>query len=66
MSFFNRQGIPEFMIHHYTDKDSKGQDDLSGKRLEEEDVDFEKDVVVPRAFSLVSTTQREDEFEMYG
>ena len=66
MSFFNRQGIPEFMIRHYTDKDREGQDDSLGTRLEEEDVDFEEDVAVLRAFSLVGTTQREDEFEMHG
>ncbi|OCK72920.1 HET-domain-containing protein, partial [Lepidopterella palustris CBS 459.81] len=66
MSFFNRQGIPEFMIRHYTDKDSEGQNDSSGRRFAEEDVDFEEDVAVLRAFSLVRTTQRGYEFEMHG
>ncbi|KAF2176648.1 hypothetical protein K469DRAFT_698326 [Zopfia rhizophila CBS 207.26] len=66
MSFFNQQGIPEFMIRHYTDKDGEGQDDSSDRRLKEEDVGFEEDVAVLRAFSLVATTQREDEFEMHG
>jgi hypothetical protein len=27
MSFFNRQGIPEFMIRNYLDDDIDGQDD---------------------------------------
>jgi tetratricopeptide (TPR) repeat protein len=66
MSFFDRQGIPEFMIRHYTDKDGEYQDDLSGRCFEEEDFDFEEDMAVLRAFSLVNMTQREDEFEMHG
>ncbi|KAF2801895.1 HET-domain-containing protein [Mytilinidion resinicola] len=66
MSFFNRQGIPEFMVRHYIDKDNQGRNDLLDNCLEEEDVDFEEDVAVLRAFSLVGMTQREDEFEMHG
>ena len=65
MSFFNRQGIPEFMMRYYTDGDREGQDDSSSTRSEE-GTDFEEDVAVLRAFSLVDTTKREDEFEMHG
>jgi tetratricopeptide (TPR) repeat protein len=64
MSFFNQQGIPEFMIRHYTDRDSEGHDDSSDIPLEEED--FEEDLAVLLAFSLVGTAKREDEFEMHG
>ena len=64
MSFFNRQGIPGFMMRHYTDQKSDIQDDLSKMSLEE--VDFEEDLAILRAFSLVDTAQREDEFEMHG
>jgi len=35
ISFFNRQGIAELMIRHYTDN-GEGQDDSSERRLEEE------------------------------
>jgi tetratricopeptide (TPR) repeat protein len=71
MSFFNRQGIPEVMVRHYTDhdtdKDSEDQEeDSSVKCLVEEDVDFEEDIAVLRAFSLVGVTEREEEFEMHG
>lgn len=59
VSFFNRQNIPEMVICHYADIDLKEQDDLSSRRLEEEDVDFEEDLTVLRAFSLVGITQRE-------
>ncbi|KAH7356026.1 hypothetical protein BKA66DRAFT_515754 [Pyrenochaeta sp. MPI-SDFR-AT-0127] len=65
MSFFNQQGIPEFMVRHYTDKDSEEKDNLSDSRLEEEDIDFEEDVALLHAFSLIGTTERENEFEMH-
>lgn len=65
MGFFNQQGIPEFMVRHYTDKDVEEQDDSSDKQLEEGNVDFEEDVAMLRAFSLVGTTQRRGEFEMH-
>jgi tetratricopeptide (TPR) repeat protein len=66
MSFFNRQGIPEFMVRHYLDKDNQESDVSMDNYLDEEDVDFEEDVAVLRAFSLVGTTQHEDQFEMHG
>ncbi|KAF1936601.1 hypothetical protein EJ02DRAFT_327735, partial [Clathrospora elynae] len=66
MSFFNQEGIPEFMVRHYTDEDSEGQDDLLKICSEVSQVDFEEDVAALRAFSLVGMTKREDEFEMHG
>jgi tetratricopeptide (TPR) repeat protein len=66
MSFFNQQSIPQFMIRHYTDKNGEGQDRSLDGRLREEEVDFKEDMAVLRAFSLVDTTQRDDEFEMHG
>jgi hypothetical protein len=66
MSFFNRQGIPEFMIRHYLDDDSDGQDDSLYQGLEAEAIDFEDDMAMLHAFSLVGTTQRADEFETHG
>jgi tetratricopeptide (TPR) repeat protein len=65
MSFFNRQGIPEFMVRHYADKDCEDPCDLSDT-CAEEDVDFEEDMAALRAFSLVGTTQCEGEFERHG
>jgi tetratricopeptide (TPR) repeat protein len=66
MSFFNRQGIPEFVIRHYIDTVQRTQDDSPGIHLKQKEFDFEEDIAVLRAFSLVSMTQREDEFEMHG
>jgi tetratricopeptide (TPR) repeat protein len=74
MSFFNRQGIPEFMLRQYTKTKANTQDDSLDTGLEEEELDseeeeefdFEEDVAFLRAFSLVNTTQREDEFEMHS
>lgn len=68
MSFFNQQGIPEFMMRHYADESGDAEEDLLNRQLESEDgdFDFDEDVAVLLAFSLVSTTKREDEFEMHG
>jgi hypothetical protein len=65
MSFFNRQGIPEFMVRHYADTDLR-QGTLSSTGSEGGEFDFEEDMVVLRGFSLVRMTAREDEFEMHG
>jgi hypothetical protein len=60
MSFFNRQGIPEFMIRYYADAKQKTEDGILGTLLEEKGFDFEEDMAMLRAFSLVNQTQRED------
>jgi tetratricopeptide (TPR) repeat protein len=66
MSFFNQQCMPEFMLRHYVDRDTERQDDLPQRQPEQEDVDFEEDMALLSDFSLVRTTEREDEFEMHG
>jgi tetratricopeptide (TPR) repeat protein len=65
MSFFNPQSIPDFMIRHYTDNKNKEQDSLVERQTNRENDNFEEDVAFLRAFSLVDTKQREDEFEMH-
>jgi hypothetical protein len=42
MSFFNRQGIPEFMIRYYTKIQNKTYDNISDTRSDEEKPDFEE------------------------
>ncbi|KAJ4361600.1 hypothetical protein N0V95_001761 [Ascochyta clinopodiicola] len=65
MSFFNPQSIPDFMVRHYTDSKSKKQDNSLERQTNDANDDFEEDVAVLRAFSLVDTKEREDEFEMH-
>ena len=65
MSFCNPQGIPDFIIRHYTDYNNDEQDVSLERQTNEEDNDFEEDVAVLRAFSLVDKKQCEDEFEMH-
>jgi hypothetical protein len=65
MSFFNPQSIPEFMIRHYTDNKNEEQDSSSERQTNKEIDDFKEDVAVLRAFLLVDTKQRKDEFKMH-
>ncbi|KAL5370839.1 hypothetical protein DPSP01_014637 [Paraphaeosphaeria sporulosa] len=65
MSFFNPQNIPDFMARHYTDNKNEEQGNLLERQANGENDDFEEDVAVLRAFSLVHTKQREDEFEIH-
>lgn len=53
------------MIRHYIDNKNKDQDNLVERQINRENNDFEEDVAFLRAFSLVNTKQREDEFEMH-
>jgi tetratricopeptide (TPR) repeat protein len=66
MSFFNRQGIPEFVVRHYLDDDGESQDIAPAQSLEGADTDFEEDVVILRGFSLVGIAQDNASFEMHG
>ncbi|KAH7146900.1 hypothetical protein B0J13DRAFT_318298, partial [Dactylonectria estremocensis] len=60
MSFFNPQGIPEFVLHNY-----KG--DLEDNMDRDEDSDeFEDDLDVLRGYSLVSVTSTRDVCEMHS
>ncbi|KAK2469400.1 hypothetical protein H9L39_19117 [Fusarium oxysporum f. sp. albedinis] len=60
MSFFNPQGIPEFMLHDYvTDlTDHANRDTVSA--------DFEDDLDILRGYSLVSVTATGDTYEMHA
>ncbi|CAH0028566.1 unnamed protein product [Clonostachys rhizophaga] len=58
MSFFNPQGIPEFVLHSY-------RDDTSGHANAHEDK-FEDDLDVLRGYSLVSTTAKGGVCEMHS
>ncbi|EWY97447.1 hypothetical protein FOYG_02287 [Fusarium oxysporum NRRL 32931] len=60
MSFFNPQGIPEFMLHDY-DADLTDQADRDA-----ESTDFEDDLDMLRGYSLVSVTATGDTFEMHA
>ncbi|KAL9082520.1 MAG: hypothetical protein Q9165_008869 [Trypethelium subeluteriae] len=66
MSFFNRQGIPEFMIRCHAEVRRGTHDGVPDTRSDEEEHDFEEDIAVLRAFSLVSLSQHEKEFGMHG
>ncbi|KAJ9412678.1 hypothetical protein QL093DRAFT_2539123 [Fusarium oxysporum] len=60
ISFFNPQGIPEFMLHDYvTDlTDHANRDTVSA--------DFEDDLDILRGYSLVSVTATGDTYEMHA
>ncbi|KAF7547858.1 hypothetical protein G7Z17_g7436 [Cylindrodendrum hubeiense] len=60
MSFFNPQGIPEFMTRKYTgiSTNTNGSDD-------DDDDEFDEDLDVLRGYSLVSVTAATDTFEMH-
>ena len=65
MSFFNRQGIPKFMFQYYTSK-VEGDKTASGTPPESDDDELKEHVAVLHSFSLISTTMKDDEFEMHG
>lgn len=65
ISFFNQQGISKFINRHYTDGGQRTIIEAAELSLDGEDDDFEEDMAVLRAFSLVRVTQREDEVEMH-
>ncbi|KAH7124548.1 hypothetical protein EDB81DRAFT_872342 [Dactylonectria macrodidyma] len=60
MSFFNPQGIPEFVLHNY-----KGDLEDNMDRGEDSD-EFEDDLDVLRGYSLVSVTSTRDVCEMHS
>ncbi|KAH8651714.1 hypothetical protein BGZ61DRAFT_468822 [Ilyonectria robusta] len=60
MSFFNPQGIPEFVLHN-DDTDLTDNVDRDA-----ESDDFEDDLDVLRGYSLVSVTATQDVFEMHS
>ncbi|KAF2726964.1 hypothetical protein EJ04DRAFT_390807, partial [Polyplosphaeria fusca] len=65
MSFFNPQSIPDFMICHYMDNKNEEQDNSLKRQTNKENDNFEEDMALLHAFSLVDMKLHEDEFEMH-
>ncbi|KAH7389980.1 P-loop containing nucleoside triphosphate hydrolase protein [Pyrenochaeta sp. MPI-SDFR-AT-0127] len=78
MSFFDRQGIPEALLHRRTaqgtdrqdqaepeDKDSNSEEDIASQSSAADD-DFERDIVVLRNFYLISIETSGTGFEMHA
>ncbi|KAH6986840.1 hypothetical protein EDB80DRAFT_655789 [Ilyonectria destructans] len=63
MSFFNPQGIPEFVLHHYKGDLTENAD---GVKDDEYNDEFEDDLDVLRGYSLVSVTSTRDICEMHS
>ncbi|KAI1088713.1 hypothetical protein F5B19DRAFT_496110 [Rostrohypoxylon terebratum] len=61
MSFFNPQGIPEFVLHSYR-ADTPPHED---KNSDDSNDDFEDDVDILRGYSLVSAGAKGDACEMH-
>ena len=64
MSFFNHQGIPEFMIRHYADENRDKEEHLAQEKAANahlaEGGDFDEDVAMLQAFSLIKVIQDRD------
>ncbi|KAH8894462.1 hypothetical protein GQ53DRAFT_839546 [Thozetella sp. PMI_491] len=78
MSFFDRQGIPEWVLEpteetkgtgpageHDKARDSDSNSDTS-KETDDMDNRFEDDIAILREFCLIHTNREGDEFEMHG
>jgi tetratricopeptide (TPR) repeat protein len=72
MSFFDRQGIPEYLLHESKQRDSNEVntenrcDNDAGSEFEDGNTrSFEEDVATLCAYSLISTDIRGDSFEMH-
>ncbi|KAH7124365.1 hypothetical protein EDB81DRAFT_731294 [Dactylonectria macrodidyma] len=63
MSFFNPQGIPEFVLHHYKGDLTENAD---GVKDDEDNDEFEDDLDVLRGYSLLSVTSTRDVCEMHS
>lgn len=65
MSFFDRQGIPEDLLHGVkAQKDASDSDDDSIADYDSDD-EFEDDIVTLRDYSFISTSQDAKVFEMH-
>ncbi|KAJ3523319.1 hypothetical protein NM208_g12500 [Fusarium decemcellulare] len=65
MSYFNSQGIPQFVLYEYQDEikdDELSDDDTSGDEANDQ---FEDDLNILCSYSLVSATATENIFEMH-
>jgi hypothetical protein len=59
MSFFNPQGIPEFLIRDYSGSESDTEDDKDEESI------FEDNLDILRSYSLVTTNLNSNVFEMH-
>lgn len=59
MSYFNRNGIPKFMMKHYLDKNTS-------MSLDEKEQQFEEDIATLSGFSFISPDSQDDEYRMHG
>ena len=65
MSFFDRQKIPKFLLRRY---DDKGDDKGDGGEIDlknHSDTEFEDDVLTLTSYSLITTNEKNDLFEMH-
>lgn len=62
MSFFNLQGIPEFVLHNYN---SYLTENLDGVKDDGDNEEFEDDLDVLCDYSLVSVTEKRDVCEIH-
>ena len=69
MSFFDRQGIPEFLLRYYDDTEDDSDIDLKNKSdidLEDDShTNFDDDVFTLTNYSLITTNVDNDHFEMH-
>ena len=72
MSFFNRQGIPEFALRNHVRRNiqsaqnvQNAQNTQNAQQALDEEVGIEEDIAVLRGYCLLATTASDDVFEMY-
>ena len=69
MSFFDRQGIPDFLLRSYDEKENYSDIDLRVKSdidLEDDsEMKFEDDVCILTSYSLITTNVKGNHFEMH-
>lgn len=59
MSFFNRQGIPEFVLQRYASNQNVDVDT-------DPELEFEEDLATLRSYRLITTDIEGNTFEMHG
>ena len=68
MSNFDRQGIPEFLIHRYGEEDSSDINLKAKADIDLEDarrMEFEDDLFALTSYSLITTNVNRDQFEIH-
>ncbi|KAF2467718.1 uncharacterized protein BDR25DRAFT_233833, partial [Lindgomyces ingoldianus] len=69
MSFFDRQGLPEFLLHSYKERHGGQSIVASSQESREREVSkraFEDDIVMLQEFSFISLAITTDAFEMHS